>query len=96
MPMHHLAAVVVLHTSVIKGQSSTLCSKLIQLTKAAAILQPERITRGGLPAMEAVKAGANGGLETPRVSVQGPELNTPWSPSHVMAPETPRDDPMVQ
>ena len=43
------------------------------------------------------------GVETPRVSAlmgasyQGqPAPDTPWSPSHVMAPETPRDEPMVQ
>ncbi len=55
-------------------------------------------TGGGLPApAELVKVSSHGGMETPRVSgVQGAGLDTPWSPSHVMAPETPRDDPMVQ
>ena len=57
--------------------------------------QPERVISGRLAAVEVVKPDSHGGLETPRVSVQGPALDTPWSPSHVMAPETPRDDPMI-
>ena len=60
--------------------------------------QEQNITGSGLTApAELVKASSHGGMETPRVSgVQAAGLDTPWSPSHVMAPETPRDDPMVQ
>ena len=72
---------------------------MIKFVSPVSQCHQEQVISGGLTAApQLVKAGSHGGgLETPRVAgVQGAGLDSPWSPSLVMAPETPRDDPMVQ